>query len=198
MWISIPHSTFQCTLARWGMRHSQFFFPHSTFQNSGMELECGFPFHIPHSNHDSNALLIVGWGMRHYIKEKNSTFHIPEFWNGIGMWISIPHSKFRIPNPWNLNWNRNWEFIYIPNSIPFLFHRGCHKLVYNVVQFQVPFQFHIGWNGMWNLGLILGVAWSFSLNWVRKWPYLCLKPEPGAARFGTCLIFPCPGPNPGS
>ena len=44
----------------------------------------------------------------------NSTFHIPKFWNGIGMWIPhstfqirmgwIPNSKFRIPNPWNRNW----------------------------------------------------------------------------------------------
>ena len=114
-------------LNRVGVRYSQKAIPHSIIQNS--EIATGvwnFPFDIPHSNalqHDWSEM---------FSKTGNSRFHHPEFWNGIGMWIYIPQSRFQctlarcgmrhsqkrqfhIPHSNNMEWMWNVGFS-IPHS----------------------------------------------------------------------------------
>ena len=158
----------------------QFGNPHSTFHIPkfwNWNVDCGFPhskFHIP---------MHFSMVRSKTFRRRHFKFQIAKFWNwnwdlefghiphssalqhGEGWDVptkTIPNFKLQILGIgiWNCLLHSKFHSIPIPLWLSQTYLQCC--------SIQVPFQFHNGWNGMWNLGLILGVAWSFSLHelWV--------------------------------
>ena len=125
MWISIPHSTFQCTLARWGMRHSQkeqFHIPHSKI----LEWNWNVGFHSTLHNADSHSTFHIPM---HFSKVRNETFS---------------KKRFHIPPSRNLEWNWNVDF-HSTFHIPMHFSKLGNE-TFSKRQFHIPHSKIMEWD----------------------------------------------------